>query len=379
MKPLRVLYLIDGLGAGGAQRQLVTLVRSAPRGTIRPEVAFYRDRTHFVRELRDGGVPVHVLGTRGGRDPRTLVRLARLIRSGPYDLIHTYLSRPGILARLATPFGGPPVVLSERSVSLGKTAWVRWSESLLASRAAAMIVNAEAIRLHVEQAVPAWRGRITVVPNGVATAEPAEDDLAEARRFRERHLAGRADLLFVSVARLADAKDPHMLLSALAALPANVRDRATFVWVGACRDRAYGDEVRRRTAELGLDGTIVFLDPVRDVRPLYLAADAVVLTSAWEGFPNAVLEAFASARPVVATSVGDVPALVRDGETGLLARPGDAEGFARRLVELSGMTAEERALMGARGFELARREYSTERLVERTLDVYRRVLSASSA
>ena len=80
-----------------------------------------------------------------------------------------------------------------------------------------------------------------------------------------------------------------------------------------------------------------------------------------------------------ARAIGAVNTVVRDGEAGLLARTGDAEGFARRLVEFSGMTAEERALMGACGFELARREYSTEHLVERTLDVYRRILSASSA
>ncbi len=379
MPPLRVLYIIDGLGSGGAQRQLVTLIRAADRDIIAPEVAYYRDRRHFVPELAAEGVPVHPIIAGGGRDPRTLVRIARLIRANDYDLIHTYLARPGILARLATFTGGPPVILSERSVSLGKTAWVRITENLLAGRAAGMIVNAEAIREHVEEAAPAWRGRITLVPNGVATVEPTDEERQSAARFRSEHVKDGNGLLFVSIARLADAKDPHMLLDALAALPDELRRRVSVVWVGACREAAFGESVRRRVGELGLRDTITFRDPVRDVRPLYLAADAVLLTSAWEGFPNVVLEALSLARPVIATAVGDVASLVRHEATGLLAQPGDACLFAERIEAFARMDEDARSAMGARGRDLVRAEYSPQALFERTLAVYRRVLAARAA
>jgi len=379
MPPLRVLYIIDGLGSGGAQRQLVTLIRAADRDLIAPEVAYYRDRTHFVPELTAEGVPVHPLIAGGGRDPRTLVRIARLIRANDYNLIHTYLARPGILARLATFTGGPPVVLSERSVSLGKTWWVKTTENMLAGRAAGMIVNAEAIREHVEEAAPAWRGRITLVPNGVEAAEPTEAEREAAAEFRREHKSDGNGLLFVSVARVADAKDPHMLLDALAALPDDLRRRVSVVWVGACREAAFGESVKRRVAELGLGETITFADPVRDVRPLYLAADAVLLTSAWEGFPNAVLEALSLGRPVIATAVGDVPSLVKHEETGLLAEPGDAKLFAERMEAFDRMDESVRSAMGARGRDLVVAEYSPEALFERTLAVYRRALAARAA
>ncbi len=379
MPPLRILYIIDGLGSGGAQRQLVTLIRAADREIIAPEVAYYRDRTHFVPELIAEGVPVHPLVAGGGRDPRTLARIARLIRENDYDLIHTYLARPGILARLATFAGGPPVVLSERSVSLGRTAWVRITENLMAGRAAGMIVNAEAIREHVEDAAPAWRGRITLVPNGVDVEEPTGAELEGAAQFRRENLRDENGLLFVTVARLADAKDPHMLLDALAALPDELRQRLSIVWVGSCRDAAFGESVKRRAAKLGLGETIRFLDPVRDVRPLYLAADAALLTSAWEGFPNAVLEALSLGRPVIATGVGDVRALVKHGETGLLAEPGDPALFAGRMEAFAGMDEDARAAMGARGRALVQAEYSSDALFERTLAVYRRVLAARAA
>ena len=132
--------------------------------------------------------------------------------------------------------------------------------------------------------------------------------------------------------------------------------------------------MKRRARELGLADTITFEGPVRDVRPLYLAADAVLLTSAWEGFPNAVLEALSLGRPVIATTVGDVPVLIRHGETGLLAEPGEPELFAERMMEFDRMDADTRSAMGTLGKKLVATQFSPERLLDRTLDVYRRVL-----
>jgi len=379
MRPLKVLYLIDGLGSGGAQRQLVTLLRAADRAAVSPEVAYYRDKTHFVPALEDARIPIHPLIAGGGRDPRTLVMLRKRIRSGRYDLIHTYLTRPGVLARLATLTGGPPIVLSERSVSLGMTAWLRAAERMLHRRAAAMIVNAEAIREHVEQTVPAWRGRIAVVLNGIEMPLPTPAHEASGRSFRAEHLGEGRDILLAVVARIAEPKNPHMLLDALAELPGSVRDRVSVVWLGACRVKGFGESVNRRVGELGLDGTIRFLEPVRDVTPIYLASDATLLPSRWEGFPNTVLESLALGRPVVATSVGDVPTLVRPGQTGLLVRPDDAHAFALAISELAGMSVGDREAMGGRGKVLVRAEFSSERLFDETLAVYRRLLAARSA
>ncbi|MCD4690351.1 glycosyltransferase, partial [bacterium] len=324
MRPLDVLYLIDGLGAGGAQRQLVTLARAADRDRVVPEVALYHAKHHFVSALTDAGIPVHQLGVRGGRDPRVLWRLRGLIRRRGYDVVHSFLTRPGVITRLATlGTRRPCIVVSERSVRLG-TSWPsKTAERLLASRADAMVVNARAISEHVEQCVPAWRGRTTIIPNGIEWSAPTNDDAAAAERFREEHLLLGKDFLLAVIARLAEPKNPMLLLDAVALLPHSVRDRVSVVWVGACRDRSFGDRIRRRADELGLRETVRFLEPIRDIRRVYLAADAVVLPSDWEGFPNAVMEALAHGRPVIATRVGDVRELVKDGVTGWTLEPGD--------------------------------------------------------
>jgi glycosyltransferase involved in cell wall biosynthesis len=102
------------------------------------------------------------------------------------------------------------------------------------------------------------------------------------------------------------------------------------------------DDVRREATERGLDGRVRFVGPLGrdDVLTLFRAADASLLSSSWENFPHTVVEALAVGTPVIATAVGGVPELVRDGSNGLLVPAGDAGALAdaiRRLVAEPGL------------------------------------------
>lgn len=373
MKRLRVLYLIDSLSSGGAQRQLVTLLRALDIDAVEAEVAIYHPLFHFLPEVEGAGVAIHLLGDRGARDPMVLVRLARLVRSGGYDVVHSYLRTPGILARLATL--GTPVatIVSERNVDIGRTPRGLVLERSLAGLGDAMIANAEAIRRTVLDYVPRWDGRIHVVPNGIDWTEPDEDERAEAARLRE-DLLGGAEVLVGTVARMEPQKNPHLLLDAIELLPDDVRERTRFVWVGAWTDRALVESVRERLSHGPLEGRLRLLGPTPRVRRVYLALDGLALSSDWEGCPNAVLEALAHGRPVVSTDVGDVSDIVRPGTTGWVVPVGDARGLSEALSQLVSMTSERRDEMGTAGSADVLDRYSTERLVQSTLAVYRRVL-----
>jgi glycosyltransferase involved in cell wall biosynthesis len=95
--------------------------------------------------------------------------------------------------------------------------------------------------------------------------------------------------------------------------------------------------LERRAGELGVDGRVHFLGPLArdDVLTLFRAADAALLTSAWENLPHSVVEALAVGTPVVATAVGGVPEVVRDGENGLLVAPGDVDALADAIRRVS--------------------------------------------
>lgn len=374
MKPLRVLYLIDSLGPGGAQRQLVTLVLSLDRALVAPEVAVYHPMSRFRPELDAAGVRVHVLEGSGGRDPRVLFALRRLLKRERFDIVHSYLRTPGTLARLAAPSSrGTAVVVSERNVDLAHSRARVAVERFLSSRADAMIVNAHAIAREVERLVPSWSGRTHVVPNGVDWAEPTEAERIAGGEFRARHV-GDADLLLGVVARVEPQKAPDLLMDALELVPEPDIRRLRIVWVGPRIDDGLADTVDARLAGSSFAGRVEFAGATKDTREVYLGIDGLILCSRWEGLPNVVLEALAHARPVVATDVGDTATLVGDGARGWLVPPDDARSLAGALVEFVRTKPAELAAMGRLGAEFVSQNYSTSRLVEGTLDVYREVL-----
>jgi glycosyltransferase involved in cell wall biosynthesis len=152
--------------------------------------------------------------------------------------------------------------------------------------------------------------RVTVLPNPAPRAD--------------RILSPSADRTgpFVFAGRLTDQKDLGVALRAVARV-----DAARLDVIGDGPDRVRLEELSR---DLELGGRVRFLGalPRDEVLAHVRGADAVVLSSAWENFPHGVVESLAFGTPVIATRVGGVPEVVRDGENGLLVAPGDSDAFA---------------------------------------------------
>ena len=180
--------------------------------------------------------------------------------------------------------------------------------------------------LAVSWGVP--RERVTVLPN----AAPALPLLPGREGARVQFGVGGPLLAFAG--RITKQKALEVALEALG--------RVDGVALAIAGDGPDLPDVRQRVAELGLDGRVRFLGPLnRDgVLTLFRAADASLLTSSWENFPHTVVEALAVGTPVIATSVGGVPELVRDGKNGLLVPVGDRDALAaaiRRVVGEPGL------------------------------------------
>ena len=175
--------------------------------------------------------------------------------------------------------------------------------------------------LAIDWGVP--RERVTVLPN----AAPPLPSLPVRDEARERLGVDGPMLAFAG--RITKQKSLGVALAALAGV-----EGVSLLIAGDGPDLP---DVRRRVAELGLDGRVRFLGPLDrgEVLTLFRAADASLLTSSWENFPHTVVEALAVGTPVIASSVGGVPELVHDGENGLLVAPGDVGelvGAIRRVI-----------------------------------------------
>ncbi len=217
-------------------------------------------------------------------------------------------------------------------------------------------------------------GRKLVVIPGAVDVElfrPLESEPIEQRA--RLGLEGRDVLLYVG--RFVPLKNLPLLISAFA-LVHRERPTATLLLAG---EGALEPKVRRQVHRLGLEQVVRFLgqQPHTRLPELYALADVVVLSSSFDNSPNAVLEAGACERPVVATRVGGVPRYVVDGENGRLTEPGDASDFARATLDLL-VNPTLRASMGRAGRLRVLERHSWRRSAEKLVCLYQSLVASAA-
>lgn len=188
------------------------------------------------------------------------------------------------------------------------------------------------------------------------------------RSGQAARLTGRGRALQIgAAARLVASKGLDVLIRAFASVD-----------LPDARLRIAGDgpeegALRRLCRELGVADRVEFLGRLPQALELFQQADVVVVPSRDDAFPLVVLEAFACGRCVIASAVGGIPEAVRDGETGLLVRPGDPQDLAGALSEAY-QSPELRARLGAAARAAYEAEFTADRMGERTCEVYQEVL-----
>ncbi len=326
----RVLWLVKGLGPGGAEQLLLLAAGVVDRQRFDYRLAYVRpDKTHLVPEFEDRGlVPVR-LGGRPGSRGGWLGPLRRAMSE--VDVVHAHSPVLAGAARLTArtlPRSRRPVV-----VTTEHNEWTshRTPTRILNALTAPLDAHRWAVSDEVKDTVwPSRRAGYEVLVHGIDPAVVAPEPDARARVRAELGVTDD-EVLSLTVANLRRNKDyPNLLHAARAALDAEPRLRFAAVGQGPL-----AAEITALHDDLGLGERFRMLGYRRDVHDLMAAADVFTLASAHEGLPVAVMEAFAGGLPVVATAVGGVPSQVEDGVQGLLVPPGRADALAAALVTLA--------------------------------------------
>jgi glycosyltransferase involved in cell wall biosynthesis len=369
---LHVAYLTAGLRERGYETTLVA-------GTL----ARGEDSMAFVADGLDVDVvTIPELGREISplRDLLATVRLAALIRRERPQILHTHTAKAGTVGRVAALLAGrarPPIVVHtfHGHVLRGyfgplRSRLFRALEQILARHTTVLVAVSPQVRDDLVRLGVAPPEKFAVVRLGIELGErvASTDGRAETRRY-----LGIPDGRFAVgwVGRMTAVKRGDDVLAGFKLL----RERgveATLCLVGDGPDRPH---LERRAHELGIIRDTLFLGYQEDVGALYAAFDALVLPSGNEGTPVSVIEALAAGRPVVATRVGGVPDVVRDGEDGFLVGPGATDELADRLTRLAGDPAL-RERLGAAGRERVLPRYAVDRLVDDIDRLYRSLLDA---
>lgn len=329
--PIRVLWLIKGLGPGGAERLVVAAARERSADIAATVAYVLPHKTALVAELETVGVATRCIGAgRRTADPRWVLRLRRLLADGGYDIVHVHSPVPAVAARLAASTlrrnRRPVLVTTEHNVWSSHGRLTRWANRLTGRLDDTTLAVSEAVRA----SMPSRSRRSTeVIVYGV--------DLASVRGQSSRRAEIRAELglgddqvLVVTVANLRATKGYPDLLAA-ARLVADRRSDVMFVAVGQGPMEAELLDLHRK---LDLGDRFRFLGFRDDAVALTAAGDVFCLASHHEGLPIALIEAMALGRAIVATRVGGNEEIVTADESALLVPSRDPAALARALDQI---------------------------------------------
>lgn len=370
----RLDLLITGLGRGGAETQVVRLSRALAHRGWSVRVLCLIHPTDFTDELAQVGVPLLSANMRTAwAAPRTLLWLVRQLRGDPPDLLVAFMFHADFLGRLAGCTAGVPVIVSSvRNIDMGG----RHREFLLrlTSRLVAVTTaNSAATARHLVGRKVAPEHRLHVIPNAV---DPALFRRTGPSPYALRRELGASanDYVWLCTARFEPQKDHHTLFRAFARLQEQRADAR--LWLAG--QGTLQEDLEALAEELGIAARTRFLG-LKDVRKVLPAADAVVQSSAWEGLPNALLEAHAAGRPVVATDVGGTAEIVREGESGYLVPRGDHQALADAMLRMMDLTPGRRLVMGEAGSQHVMACYNLDRIVGEWLELFDRLLAPGGA
>jgi glycosyltransferase involved in cell wall biosynthesis len=320
----RIAYFAPLLATGGTQRHLQQVLALLDRGRFEARVFTLRPGGEVERELRAAGVSVssldvpHRLAAPG--TVRALLRTARRLRAERVDVVHGYQWRPSLVGALAGRLAGVPLLLASKRSLTGSDRRAGRAWRRIARHVDTVLVNADALR--VEGETSGMRCRWTLLQNGIdVDAFQMEGPSGAAKAALgldgDRPVVG-------TVGRLEWRKGQDVLLAAAERLRAR-RPAPQLLVVG---DGPTAAELRRQAAALGVADAVRFTGTLDDVRPALAAMDVFVLPSREEGMSNALMEAMAAGRPIVATDVGGNGEVLDRGRLGLLVPSDDAIALA---------------------------------------------------
>lgn len=362
---MRILQICSGVLVNGAIVHALSVARAlARRGhTV---TMLCRPNSWIGEQLRDD--PVEVIPCELRRwPPRQLREAAALVRQRRIEVIQTHMSSAhffGILLRWLT---GVPVVASAQSRHI-QLHW-RWNDCVVAASEATR-------RYHCRYNLVPARRTITI-PNFVEPDRFVVDRPAVRVAMRQQFGLNDDHLCLICVADLFPRKGQRYLIDALAVIHKRFPSLRLLL-VGPPKDPRYTRLVAERAKQLGVDQSIIWAGPRRDLPELFAAADVKVLSSLEETLPLAVLEAMAAGLPVVATAAGGTGECLEHGRTGLLVPPADVAALADAMAQLAA-DAQLREQFGSAGRERVRQQFSVEHHIAALEQVFETLIAKRRA
>lgn len=394
IKKIRVLYIISGLASGGAERQLVELLLHLDRNLVEPVLVYYRNDTFYLEKLAENGLKIYYLPKRV-RDKFLFWRLIRFVANfkkivyeNDIDLIHSYGPNANLWARVIGILTGRKTIISLRSTTLENqssalnrllekfdlSGWYL-AEKILYRFTARVIVNAAATETVYCRRIKKYpREKIIVINNGFDFSTVQKSGGSDRERLRRQYGFNPEKFIVVSVGRIIETKNQFCLLRALKLLKRQGKRSIEAVFVGKPQEPKYERMLEEYIKKHELTDQVRFFGERQDVYSIIRAADCLALTSFWEGFPNAILEAMVMGTPVISSAFLGVDSLIKDDAIGLKFKMDDETDLQAKIETIRNLKAEEKQRLVQAAENYAKNNFSVELMVEKTARVYRELM-----
>lgn len=378
MKRTNLTYVIGSLASGGAERQLLELLKQINRSRYRLSLALFETSTidkaaGLVEEVFSLQIDSQSSSKsifRGIKTGAAMLRLARYLRRTKPDIVHAILPASCILAAPAAKLARVPVVIAGRrsmADSYRAGGLEAWADRVATRMCDFVVANSNSIYRELIDVDGVAASRVATIYNGVDT----ERFRPGKRELRKQYGWNEENVVFGMVANFIPYKRHTDFISA-AAIIAKSNPNARFVMAG--EDRGILDALRRQIRDSGLEPLFTVIPGTREPERLYPPLDVYVCTSQTEGLSNVLLEAGACALPIIATRVGGNPEIVVDGYNGFLVPPAVPEVIAAKALQLS-VNSELRGIMGNRGQQRVTSQFSIAAMVRAHEKLYDSLLN----
>ena len=376
-KKKTVLFVTRTLHIGGAETQMYLLIRELIRFEYQPAVFALEADGPMASWLYSLRVPVFSGGLLTGeikKKPWKLfaawTRLHRTIRKITPEVIHAWLPLMTFIGAVSGRIHRVPRCIVGR-LALGthqdRYPFLKWLDLAAEAMSHQMIVNSLAVKKDIIHRQRFFHHKITVIYNGIDTADIPDPIRKAVRSAVRRQLGiGEDENVVIVVANLIHYKGHADLIDAAGILKKKGK-RARYLLVG--EDRGILKALQDQVSAYGLEEEFRFLGQRQDVEALYIASDISMLPSHEEGFSNVILESMRAGLPVVATRVGGNPEAVIDAATGWLTPAHRPDILAQKLMDL--LDHPDRAKeWGSAGEMRVRKNFGIQRMVRSHMKIY---------
>lgn len=361
----KILCFIDGLGFGGAQRQIIGLASLLNKKGYETCLVSYHKKEFYAELLSKECIKSIVLDNSGSRLSK-LKAVLRLVKKENYDVIITYQERPNVIGCLLKILNKRiKLIVSDRYTRdiIGRHERIIYNIYRIANK---IVPNAYSQEDYIKTNFPFLADKTFTITNFTDTFlfSPGSDfDVATNSK--------EGSLINILVAgRLSESKNVLKFLDALHIL----KERKANIHVDWFGDVSYGmesyrDQIHKKCRELQIEDIISFHAGTKNILKEYRSCNAFCLPSIREGFPNTICEAMSCGKPILCSRICDNPKIVEEGINGLLFDPYSVEDIANVIERYTFLSAEERLTMGRNNREKALNLFSEETFINKYINL----------